>query len=269
MAAVYDAGRSRTPEQRAAWRAALAPWLPPRCGCAHARVLDLGAGTGSWSPLLAAWFGVPVVAVEPSAGMRDAARTGALAGAAAGARGQVALAGGQSEAIPLRQGSVAAAWLSLVHHHFDDLERSARELCRVLCGHGRVLLRGVFPDAPELVDLTLLLRYFPAAGRVIATTPRLDRTAAVFARAGFSLEHAEGVADIAAASLRDAAARVRLRADTALQLLPDEAFEAGLRRLEADAAAEDPAHPPAPIFGRIPLVVFARAEAAEEAVAPP
>ncbi len=272
MAAVYDAGRARTPEQRAAWRSALSPYLPPRCGCClrpdrsgSSRVLDLGAGTGAWSPLLDAWFGVRVVAVEPSAGMRAAAVAGALGGATAGAPGPALMAGGRAEAIPLRRGSVAAAWLSVVLHHFDDLARSAQELHRVLCGHGRVVIRGAFPDAPDLVDLTLLRRYFPGADRVIATLPRLDETVAVFTGAGFSLEHAESVADIAASSLRDAAARTRLRADTALQHLPDTEFEAGLRRLEADAAAEDPAHPPAPIFGRVPLIVFAKAESEGDA----
>jgi len=265
MAATYDAGRGRAPEQRAAWRAALTPYFPPRCACAGATVLDLGAGTGAWSTLLAAWFELRVVAVEPSAGMRAAALAGALAGGTAGAPGQVLLAAGRAEAIPLRQGSVAAAWLSVAHHHFDDLERSVRELHRVLCGHGRVLLRGFFPDTPELVDLTLLRRYFPGSDRVLATFPRLDETAAAFARTGFSLEHAEGVADIAAVSLRDAAARMRVRADTVLQHLSDEEFAAGLRHLEADAAAEDPAQPPAPTFGRIPLVVFARTGAEAEA----
>ncbi|HEX9341986.1 MAG TPA: hypothetical protein VF995_00020, partial [Actinomycetota bacterium] len=127
------------------------------------------------------------------------------------------------------------------------------------------LLRGVFPDIPELVDLTFMLRYFPGAERVITTiAPRLDETVAVFAGAGFSLEHVEGVTDIATASLRDAAARTRLRADTALQHLPDTEFEAGLRRLEADAAAEDPTQPPAPVYGRIPLVVFAKSTSESE-----
>jgi SAM-dependent methyltransferase len=136
MARVYDAGRDRTLDQRRAWREALGRHLPPPCGCPGG-VLDLGAGTGQWARALTNWFGVPVVAVEPSAGMR-------------------------------------------------------------------------------------------------------------------------AVADLAAASLGDALERVRLRADTVLRHLPDVEFHAGLRRLEAAAAAEDPAHPAGPIFGQIPLVVLAK-----------
>src|SRR6266545_4577279 len=179
MAAVYDAGRDRSLDQRRAWREALGRHLPPPCGCPGA-VLDLGAGTGQWARALTTWFGVPVVAVEPSAGMRAAAESKHL--------DRVHVVGGRGEAIPLRSGAVPAAWLSLMLHHLDDPAACAMELHRVLCDHGQV----------------------------------------------------------------------RLRADTVLRHLPDAEFRAGVRRLEAAAAAEDPARPAGPIFGRIPLVVLAK-----------
>lgn len=246
MAAVYDAGRDRTLDQRRSWREALGRHLPPSCGCPGG-VLDLGAGTGQWAGALTAWYGVPVVAVEPSAGMLAAAGSKRL--------DRVRLVGGRAEAIPLRSGAVSAAWLSLVLHHLDDPARCAMELRRVLCDHGRVLLRGVFPDGAELLDLGFMLEFFPGAERVLATFPRLDDTVALFERAGFTLVEALGVADLAAASLGDALARVRLRADTVLRHLPDSEFQAGLRRLEAAAAAD---RRPGPVFGRIPLVVLAK-----------
>jgi SAM-dependent methyltransferase len=249
MAAVYDAGRDRTLDQRQAWREALGRHLPPPCGCAGG-VLDLGAGTGQWARALATWYEVPVVAVEPSAGMRAAAGVRRLDG--------VRMVGGRGEAIPLRPGAVPAAWLSLVLHHLDDLAACARELHRVLCDHGRVLLRGAFPDAGALVDLAFMLEFFPAAERVLATFPRLVDTVVLFERAGFTLVGMRAVADLAAASLADALERVRLRADTVLRHLPDAEFHAGLRRLEAAVAAEDPARPAGPIFGQIPLVVLAK-----------
>jgi SAM-dependent methyltransferase len=170
----------------------------------------------------------------------------------------VRLVGGSAEAIPLRGGAASAAWLSLVLHHLDDPDACAGELHRVLCEHGLVLLRSPFPDAGGLLDLTLLLRFFPGAERVLASFPRLDDTLAVFERAGFEHVATRGVADIAAVSLRDALRRTRRRADTTLRHLPDAEFEAGLRRLELAAAEEDPHRPPAPVFGRLPLVVLAK-----------
>src|SRR6266540_2771728 len=189
MAAVYDAGRGRTPDQRRAWREALSQHLPAACGCPGG-VLDLGAGTGQWARALVAWYGVPVVAVEPSAGMC----------AAAGAKrlDQVRVLGGRAEAIPLRSGAVPVAWLSLVLHHLDDPESCALELHRVLCDNGRVLLRGVFPDAAELVDLSFMLEFFPGAERVLATFPSLADTVALFERSGFTLVGTQGVTDLAA-----------------------------------------------------------------------
>ncbi len=249
MAAVYDAGRDRSLDQRRAWREALGRHLPPPCGCPGA-VLDLGAGTGQWARALTTWFGVPVVAVEPSAGMRAAAESKHL--------DRVHVVGGRGEAIPLRSGAVPAAWLSLMLHHLDDPAACAMELHRVLCDHGQVLLRGVFPDAGGLVGLSFLLEFFPGAERVLATFPRLTDTVALFERAGFVLVGMRAVADLAAASLGDALERARLRADTVLRHLPDAEFRAGVRRLEAAAAAEDPARPAGPIFGRIPLVVLAK-----------
>lgn len=249
MAADYDAGRNRTLDQRRAWREALGRHLPPPCGCPGG-VLDLGAGTGQWARALTTWYGVPVVAVEPSAGMRAAIAAERL--------GRVGVVGGRGEAIPLRQGAVPAAWLSLILHHLDDPEACVTELHRVLCDHGRVLLRGAFPDAGALLDLGFMLEFFPAAERVLATFPRLVDTVTLFERAGFTLVGMRAVADLAAASLADALERARLRADTILRHLPDGEFHAGLRRLEAAVAAEDPAHPAGPVFGQIPLVVFAR-----------
>ncbi|HEX8858767.1 MAG TPA: class I SAM-dependent methyltransferase [Actinomycetes bacterium] len=249
MAPAYDAGRGRTLDQLRPWREALAEFLPQPCGCRSA-ILDLGAGTGQWAAALSRWFELSVVAVEPSAGMRAAAAAKDL--------GRVLLVAGRGEAIPLAAGACSAAWLSLMLHHLDDPARCAEELHRVLCPHGLVLLRGAFPDAGELLDLSLLLRFFPGAKRVLASFPRLDDTVAMFERAGFALVATRGVADLAAVSLRDALGRIRLRADTVLRQLPDAAFHQGLRQLELAAAAEDPKRPPAPLYGRLPLVVLAK-----------
>src|ERR671922_1526183 len=67
IATMYDRGRAVPLDGLAAWRAALARYLPPESGLP---VLDLGAGTGLFAVALAEWFGVDVIAVEPAAAMR-------------------------------------------------------------------------------------------------------------------------------------------------------------------------------------------------------
>src|ERR671928_1648720 len=67
IATVYDRGRAVPLDGLAAWRAALARYLPRESGLP---VLDLGAGTGLFAMALAEWFGVDVIAVEPAAAMR-------------------------------------------------------------------------------------------------------------------------------------------------------------------------------------------------------
>jgi SAM-dependent methyltransferase len=70
--------------------------LNPRPGM---RVLDLGAGTGTWATTLASWCGISVVAVEPSAAMRARSRwPGMLAG--------------HATALPLAPATMDGAWLS-------------------------------------------------------------------------------------------------------------------------------------------------------------
>jgi hypothetical protein len=71
VAADYLEGRALPAVGMESWRAAIAPWLPTGAG---GPVLDLGAGTGQFAAAIAGWFGVGVVAVEPSSGMRRAAR---------------------------------------------------------------------------------------------------------------------------------------------------------------------------------------------------
>jgi ubiquinone/menaquinone biosynthesis C-methylase UbiE len=69
MASDYVRGRVLPPEGMAPWRDAIRPWLARDPG-SRSPALDLGAGTGQFAAAIAGWFGVEVVAVEPSGGMR-------------------------------------------------------------------------------------------------------------------------------------------------------------------------------------------------------
>src|SRR5919108_3761831 len=131
MAGNYAEGRALPVGGLGPWRGAIRPWLPQ--GAAGSPALDLGAGTGQFAAAIAGWFGVRVLAVEPSAGMRaQAARRHRHPG--------VGLVGGRGQRPPLRDGCCGWAWVSTVLHHLDDLPATARELRRVLRQGGPVLV---------------------------------------------------------------------------------------------------------------------------------
>jgi SAM-dependent methyltransferase len=246
MAADYAEGRVLPLEGMEPWRGAIREWLPA-VRDRWSPVLDLGAGTGQFAAAIAGWFGVEVVAVEPSGGMRgQAARAHPHPG--------VRWVAGVAERVPLGNGVCAWAWVSTVVHHLDDLEGAAAELRRVLRPEGRVLVRQAFPG--RMGAITLYERFFPGAGRALVASgglPTVEGVSAAFAGAGFRTEALRSVAQVSAPSLAAYRDKVRLRADTGLRLLPDEQFAAGLAALDRAVEAETS---PAPVVDRLDLLVL-------------
>jgi SAM-dependent methyltransferase len=236
-AAAFAANRQLPDEALDAWRAAIIRYVEPRPGL---RLLDLGAGTGSWARAFAAWWPeAEVVAVEPSAAMRERA---VFAPVHAGHAAQ----------IPLADGSLDAVWLSTVVHHIADLGAAARELRRVLRPGGVVLIRSAFAGRLEGISL---FRYFPEAAVVLdARYPSVARVEAAFGAAGFATTGLEPVPQVTASSLREAAADLRREAHTPLQLIGDEAYAAGVERLRAAAGTAT-----GPVIDALDLLVLTAA----------
>jgi SAM-dependent methyltransferase len=123
-AAEYERARPDYPEEALRW---VAEQLGLR---EHARVLDLGAGTGKLSGRLVA-LGFEVVAVEPGGPMLEELRK---------AVPQAEALEGPAEAIPLPDADVDAALAAQAFHWFDA-ERALPELHRVIkSGGGFALL---------------------------------------------------------------------------------------------------------------------------------
>ena len=227
LATVYDRGRRFPLEWRDAWRDHLDPYL----SAADLPVLDLGSGTGLWAEAFATWFEADIVGVEPSHAMRNQA-------AAKGLRPRVALVGGEAERIPLKDGSCACAWLSTVIHHISDLAACAAELRRVIVGGGAVLIRSAFGDRLEEIHW---LDFFPSAKEIAARRwPTVEQTVRAFGTAGFEVERLEGVPEVVAGDFRDYHDRIRVRANSTLDLVDDDAFEAGLARMQEFASRQLP-----------------------------
>ncbi len=224
-AAAYKAVREVPREGLSDWREAVRRHLRPSQGMT---LVDIGAGTGVFSAAFGDWFDLSVVAVEPSAAMRDQIpRTPAI----------LALEGDAS-ALPLSDESADAAWLSLVIHHIPDLEAAAHEIRRVLRPGAPVLIRQGFPDRyepsgtlkPGAIEI---VRWFPETARTIETFPSLEATCRAFAAAGFRQDSIEQVPETHPTSLATFLGQVDTfrQADTTMRQLTDEEFLRGKERL--------------------------------------
>ena len=134
--AEWDATRASLFGARADLSAALGlldPWLV---------VGDLGCGTGALAQALAAHV-AHVHAVDASPEMLAAAR------ARLGDVGNVTIAAGALESLPLPDASLDAAVLLLVLHHVADPARALREVQRVLRPTGRVLVADMRAHAKD------------------------------------------------------------------------------------------------------------------------
>jgi ubiquinone/menaquinone biosynthesis C-methylase UbiE len=237
-AAAFKSVRDLPRDGLSEWREAVRRHLRPSQGMT---LVDIGAGTGVFASAFSDWFDFSVLAVEPSAAMRDRIlRTPA-----------VQVFEGDASALPLPDASADAAWLSLVIHHVPDLEVAAREIRRVLRPGAPVLIRQGFPDRYEpsgnlKLDTIELVRWFPETARVLDTFPSIKDTCEAFAAAGFHQEALEQVRETYPTSLAEFLGQVDTfrHADTTMRTLTDNEFLRGKERLRrAVHHAEDTAKP--------------------------
>jgi SAM-dependent methyltransferase len=230
-AAAYKAVREVPRDGLSEWREAVRRHLRPSQGMT---LVDIGAGTGAFAAAFSDWFDLSVIAVEPSAAMRDQIpRTPAIQ-----------VLEGNAGALPLPDESADAAWLSLVIHHIPDLGVAAHEIRRVLRPGAPVLIRGGLSG--RIDDRIELVRWFPETARTVDTFPSLKDTCKAFAAAGFHQEALEQVRETYPTSLAELLGQVdtfRL-ADTTMRNLTEDEFLRGKERLRrAVGHAEDTENP--------------------------
>jgi ubiquinone/menaquinone biosynthesis C-methylase UbiE len=230
-AAAYKVVREVPRDGLEHWRDAVRRHLSPWPGMT---VVDIGAGTGQFAAAFSDWFGLSIVAVEPSAAMR----------AQIPRRPGIRVREGNASALPLPDGSADGAWLSLVIHHIPDLEAAAREIRRVLRPGAPVLIRQGYPGRFSATS-TFPWEFFPETARSTDTYPSLEHTCRTFATAGFRRDALEPVPETLI-SLAEFLARADTfrRADTNLRTLTEEEFLRGKERLRR--AVQDAGQTPSP-----------------------
>ena len=238
---VYAEGRAPSRAVLELWTAVFARYIPTR---GNPVVVDVGSGVGTWSELMAVAFEATVWGVEPSERMRAVARR-------EHPHPRVRYVAGSAERIPVPDGSVDAALLSYVIHHVGDREACARELARVLRPGGVVIVRSAFRESLAQVPF---FRWFPTALALDERRmPARADVIATFAPHGLEVIANEVVWQETSPSLRAYYERLKLRAISTLELLPDAEFDAGLERLRQDAGRETD---PQPIAAPVDLLVF-------------
>jgi ubiquinone/menaquinone biosynthesis C-methylase UbiE len=220
----YARGRSLRPDQVDFWIRAFADRLPRRRPLDG---LDLGSGTGRFTPALATAFG-PVTGVEPAAAMRRIAEADPHRG--------VSYLSGSAEEIPLPDASVDYTLMFLVWHHVQDQARAAAELARVTRPGGTVLLASQFRDhMPRL----WWLEYFPHGLETDAAIfqPLAD-VEALFTRAGWRVADFAKLTEPSAGTRAERLAQLRLRSYSIFEQFTPEEIAIGFERLEAAVAAD-------------------------------
>ncbi len=243
MHEVYAAGRALSPGGTAAWMESFARRVPTRRPLG---VVDLGSGTGRFTPALADTFGGPVYGVEPSSGMRGVGQREA-------AHPAVTYLAGGAEAIPLPADSCDLALLFFVWHHVDDRPRAVQELDRVLRAEGRILIRSNFSDRmPELS----MYEHFARAREVDAALyPTFDEMVASFKSAGFGYSALDVVRVQVASTEREAFERLRLRAISTFEFMEEEELPWGFAAMESALAERGDR---GPVFEEAMLLTLAR-----------
>ncbi len=194
----YARGRALSEEQVQSWLDAFAAVLPARRPLVG---LDVGSGTGRYTPALARAFG-PMTGVEPSVRMREVAQARARAP-------QVRYLAGTAEALPVVSGSADYALLSCSWHHVQDKPKAVKELARVLRPGGRLLLRTNFRDHHPR---PWWLEHFPRGYEADAAMFQpLHEVIAMFTSIGWRVASFSTVTEPSTGTCGEMLARLRLR----------------------------------------------------------
>ena len=194
------------------------------------RILEVGCGTGHWLEGLRP-FGCALYGLDLSAGMLQQARR---------RRGPLHLVKGRAGRLPFPDSHFDLVYCVNALHHFDEPRGFVHEAWRLLRPDGRLAVVGNDPCTAE--DRWYIYEYFAGTYETdLARFPVWDTVRDWMAEAGFARIVWQPVEEIHDPKLGRAVLDdpfLQKDAVSQLALLSDEAYAAGLRRIEAalDAA---------------------------------
>jgi ubiquinone/menaquinone biosynthesis C-methylase UbiE len=242
--AVYAEARAMPASAIQRWMQVFGGHLPARRPLVG---IDLGSGTGRFTPALAEAFGGPVYGVEPAARMRESAQAQA-------AHPQVRYLAGEAAAIPLPDAAADYVLMFLSFHHVPDRPAAAREIARVLKPGGRLILRTTFRGrVPDLWWRPFFPRSIAIEEAIFPSEPQMR---ALFEAAGFSTVTASHDELPPEDDLPAAAERLRLRGYSIFEQMTEAELQDGFAQMDAALAAGTIRPKPSPAT----YIVFAKPE---------
>jgi ubiquinone/menaquinone biosynthesis C-methylase UbiE len=231
IAAVYDSGRSYSPEILQQWLDLLSAYVPKD---GVARIIDLGCGTGRYSEPLSIHFDAAVIGIDPSEKMLEEARKKC-------SRQTVIFKKASGGKLPVEERSTDMVFMSMVFHHLADPEHTAHECHRILRDGGYVCIRNGTIDAIETYPY---LRFFRGI-RPLIEEQLVSRCQikSIFEDAGFDTVARKAITHQMSPNWRSFADKMAMRADSFLARLPDDDFHTGMAGLRAHAEDADPGEP--------------------------
>ncbi len=242
MARIYDEARSLPAETLELWLDEIAAVAPRDVRV----ILDLGCGTGRFTAALARRLTAEVIGADPSRRLLAAAR--ARDAGVVGVTYQL----GTAEAIPIAE-PVDMIFMSMVYHHLSDRKQAIKEMARVLAAGGRLIVRN---STREDIDDNALFAFFPEAAALERRRMPTERQLVDEIEAGpFCLVRSRTVEQVFARTYLEYYEKVSKRGLSALQMISDDDFHAGLEELRRFCEAQQGS---GHVLERVHLLAFER-----------
>ena len=224
IAKTYNRGRDLDSEVLQQWMEIVARHIDEKT---VQRIVDLGCGTGRFSPSLAERFTASVIGLDPSRKMLAEAQSFRR-------RDGVAYVCACGEATALPPNSADLIFVSMAFHHFTEPQQVAKECARILREGGRLFLR---TGCSDNVSMYPYVPYFPSSRALIeARLPSLLFQESVFNSAALKTVVSGISTQRIAASYAEYADRLSMKADSILISIDDSEFENGVRAVRNETA---------------------------------